>query len=106
MKFSRATTIFALVGYLWGTSECFDASGGRINVRRLGKYYDWDRDSIICDGCNERIAVGTPRYKGRFQRDLDLCNVCINSSPLPRDHFIYLENLVEDMVFHEYFECG
>lgn len=73
---------------------------------RLGKFYDRDRDTIICDGCEKEIQISYPRYKAKFQKNLDLCKNCISLSKTPQNNFFYLENLVEDMVFHEYFECN
>ena len=50
--------------------------------------------------------MGHTRYKSRFPPLMDLCTDCLAASPRERDHFLRLDNQVEEMVFHEYFECN
>eukprot|EP01103_Thecamoeba_quadrilineata_P016776 TRINITY_DN5712_c0_g1_i2.p1 TRINITY_DN5712_c0_g1~~TRINITY_DN5712_c0_g1_i2.p1 ORF type:complete len:389 (-),score=44.69 TRINITY_DN5712_c0_g1_i2:129-1295(-) len=72
----------------------------------LGEYYDWGRDRIQCDKCAEVIAIGQTRYKSKKIPDLDLCGKCFEAEPNSQNDFFKLENILEEMIFHQYYCCN
>jgi mRNA (2'-O-methyladenosine-N6-)-methyltransferase len=73
---------------------------------QLGEYFDWDHDEVSCDTCEQVIKVGQQRrYKSRFQKDKDLCESCAKKNGEKEEDFFVLENVVNEMVFHEWYQC-
>jgi hypothetical protein len=72
---------------------------------RLGEYYDWDRDRINCNGCQQEIELGKPRFKSRGEKNYDLCQPCLLKSEYSEEQFFKLENTIDQQVFHEWYKC-
>eukprot|EP01119_Soliformovum_irregulare_P024861 TRINITY_DN9021_c0_g1_i1.p1 TRINITY_DN9021_c0_g1~~TRINITY_DN9021_c0_g1_i1.p1 ORF type:complete len:619 (-),score=142.43 TRINITY_DN9021_c0_g1_i1:11-1867(-) len=73
---------------------------------QLGQHFDWDQDSVNCDSCAQVIEVGTPRYKSRKTADFDICDKCFLAQGLNPEDFFKLDNILDEMVFHEWFKCN
>ncbi|EME26927.1 N6-adenosine-methyltransferase subunit METTL3 [Galdieria sulphuraria] len=81
----------------------------------LGENYVYWHNEFTCDRCQRRITTGRRRYKSRIKANYDICEICWPAylSEHAQDgiasqeaHFFALENVVEEAVYHEYFECN
>ena len=72
---------------------------------QLGEYFDWDHDKVSCDTCEKPINIGHRRYKSRAIKDKDLCEPCVKKANLDESQFFIIENVVDEMVFHEWYQC-
>jgi hypothetical protein len=72
---------------------------------QLGEYYDWDHDLIACDVCGNTIHTGRMRYKSRLQANKDLCGECFKQSGENVADYFEIENVLNEMAFHQYFAC-
>eukprot|EP00871_Galdieria_phlegrea_P001917 jgi/Galph1/2726/GphlegSOOS_G1420.1 len=77
----------------------------------LGENYVYWHNEFTCDRCHRRIPSGKRRYKSRVVANFDICEVCwpsylLENPDSKEDMFFSLDNVVEEAVYHEYFECN
>eukprot|EP01090_Pellita_catalonica_P007570 TRINITY_DN1815_c0_g1_i2.p1 TRINITY_DN1815_c0_g1~~TRINITY_DN1815_c0_g1_i2.p1 ORF type:complete len:318 (+),score=43.10 TRINITY_DN1815_c0_g1_i2:1-954(+) len=72
---------------------------------QLGEYYDWGKDVINCNDCEEEIKTNEIRWKSRTLEDTDYCNACFVKKGLNKEDFFEIENIITEMVFHQYYAC-
>eukprot|EP00002_Diphylleia_rotans_P022530 TRINITY_DN4411_c0_g2_i8.p1 TRINITY_DN4411_c0_g2~~TRINITY_DN4411_c0_g2_i8.p1 ORF type:complete len:554 (-),score=64.39 TRINITY_DN4411_c0_g2_i8:120-1781(-) len=72
---------------------------------QLGEYYDYTRDHVSCNGCENDIRIAQTRYKSRTDGEADYCHKCFQSKKLNENDFFVLKNAADTMIFHEYYQC-
>jgi len=81
----------------------------------LGENYVYWHNEFTCDRCQKRITTGRKRYKSRIVANYDICEICWpaylsehaqKEANSQEADFFALENVVEEAVYHEYFECN
>lgn len=75
----------------------------------LGEQFTAWRNEVRCDTCGGTMQVGERRFKSRSSADCDLCHACIElaltAGATARDDWFEMANMVDEPVYHEYFEC-
>jgi len=113
-KSQKPDQLYHIIERMFPGARKIELFGRNHNIRKtwltlgnqLGEYYDWDHDVIQCDRCARVIKIGNKRYKSKTIPNKDICGNCFKESGENEEDYFKLENNIDEMVFHEYYECN
>ena len=72
---------------------------------QLGEVYDKWFNLLNCNECGCLIKLGLKRFKSKVQPNYDICEGCFSQIE-QKDSFFWMNNNIEEEIFHHYHKCN